>query len=198
MIVYDIEIIKGIPDKRNPKQDDIEYCKGWTDHANMGISVIGVYDYYYDEYRVFCDDNIYELAMLIDERDTIVGFNNIGFDNKVMAHNGFNVDVLNDKSFDVLVEIWRGAGLGPTFKFPSHIGYSLDAVCKANMGTQKTGHGAQAPIMWQRGQVGGVIDYCLHDVKMTKDLVDYITQYGAIKSPKNGNLISVKSPMHEG
>lgn len=57
MLVYDIEIIKAIPQKDSPKKQGIEYCKGWHDHQNMGISVIGAYSFEDDRYRVFTKDN---------------------------------------------------------------------------------------------------------------------------------------------
>lgn len=37
-LIYDIEIVKGIPDKKKTMLEGIEYCAGWEDHANMGIS----------------------------------------------------------------------------------------------------------------------------------------------------------------
>ena len=40
-LIYDIEIIKAIPSKNGERITGIEYCEGWKDHANMGISVIG-------------------------------------------------------------------------------------------------------------------------------------------------------------
>ena len=51
MLVYDIETTKAVPD-RAPNVAGIEYCGGWEDHANMGISVICAYDYTTDRYRV--------------------------------------------------------------------------------------------------------------------------------------------------
>jgi hypothetical protein len=38
-ILYDLEIKNAIPDKS--PIPGIEYCGGWNDHGNMGISVIG-------------------------------------------------------------------------------------------------------------------------------------------------------------
>jgi hypothetical protein len=61
VLIYDIEIEKGIPDKKNPREPDIAYCAGWDDHANMGISVIGAYDSQ-TGYRVFLKDNFDEFS----------------------------------------------------------------------------------------------------------------------------------------
>lgn len=193
MIIYDIEIVKAIGDKWTVRSADIEYCDGWHDHANMGVSVIGVYDYTQERYRVFCEDNFDAFKELVTEADKIIGFNNIAFDNMVLNNNGFEMP--EDKSYDILQEIWVGAGLSRTFNYPSHIGYGLDAVVRANaLSAGKTGHGAQAPIQWQQGKIGAVIDYCLADVWNTKLLFDLIIENGQIVCPKTKQLISVARP----
>ena len=150
MIVYDIEIKKAIAGKNDELLDGIEYCGGWHDHSNMGISCICAYDYRQDRYRTFCDDNMAEFQALACDADLLVGFNNIGFDNKVIRANGLfdiksNVSGSIDfdaKSYDILREIWVADGLSPEFHYPSHIGYGLDNVVQCNFGFGKTGHGA--------------------------------------------------------
>lgn len=185
-LIYDIEIIKAVPDKKMPKIEGLEYCAGWHDHANMGISVIGAYDYAENRYRVFCKDNFDEFAKLLAVRRPLVTFNGLNFDNRVIdavMKIGYEPD---EGDYDILVEMWRAAGLGPQFKFPTHVGFSLDAVCKVNFGTEKSGSGGKAPIDWQAGRIGTVIDYCLNDVKLTKQLYDIILMTGLLLDPRNG------------
>lgn len=194
MIIYDIEIVKAIKNKNDQPIEGIKYCDGWQDHANMGVSVIGCYDYNDDRYRVFCEDNFSDFAELIESDDTVVGFNSIAFDNAVI-HASTITEIPRDKSYDILVEIWHGAGLSENFKYPSHVGFGLDACCLANFGTRKSGHGAMAPVDWQRGKIGSVIDYCLNDVKLTKQLLDLIIERGEIIDPRNHNkTIKVRKP----
>lgn len=188
-IIYDCEIIKAIPSKGVPPVDGIKYCEGWHDHANMGVSVIGAYDYANDRYRVFLRDNFAEFQALVDSRKIIIGFNSLSFDNRLCAESE-GITVPNDKSWDLLVEIWRAAGLGPKFKSPSHLGYSLDAVSEANLGQKKSGNGAMAPVLWQKGQYGEVIDYCLQDVVLTKKNVDRAIRNELI-NPKTGKILSI-------
>ena len=183
-IVYDIEIIKAIPNKGEPLIEGIEYCKGWHDHAGMGVSVIGVYDFVEDRYRVFCKGNFVEFFGLTVNRKYLVSFNGVGFDNKVLNNQwtGFNEkwQMPVDGQYDLLQEIW--SAYGQRFK-----GSGLDAMCSANGLGGKTGHGSLAPVMWQRGQMGAVIDYCLQDVKLTKELF-LLSQRGPLKSPAGGEL----------
>ncbi len=191
MLVYDLEIIKAIPPKDGFLEPNIEYCKGWHDHANMGVSVIGAYDFEADRYRIFTEDNWGEFADLYrDSTKIFAGFNSIPFDNSVLKACEI-VDIAEDRCFDLLREIWKAAGLGPTFQYPSHAGYGLDAVAIANGIGQKTGHGAFAPVDWQRGNIGTVIDYCLQDVALTKKLIDKIKEEGGLIDPKTGKGLEI-------
>lgn len=187
MLIYDCEIIKAIPNKKEEALEGIEYCEGWKDYEGMGISVIGVYDYIEDRYRVFMQDNFDEFQKLIEDREIIVGFNQIGFDNNLAEANGIMIS--HKEHYDILAEIWKADGLGTEFKYPSHIGYGLDAVCEINFGINKTGNGALAPIDWQKGHIGKVSDYCLNDVKMTKKILDHIINYGQLQSPKEEKIL---------
>lgn len=123
----------------------------------------------------------------------MVGFNSIPFDNAVLRACEI-VDIPEDCSFDLLREIWKAAGLGPKFEYPSHAGYGLDAVAKANGLGGKTGHGAIAPIDWQRGNVGAVIDYCLNDVAITAKLIKRIMLDGGLTDPKTGEKLKILLP----
>lgn len=187
-IIYDLEILKAIPDKSGKHIDGVEYCKGWADHANMGISVLCIYDYIEDRYRVFCGDNKEQFASRI-KGALCVGFNSIPFDNTVLSATlGWNAPK-EENCYDLLRETWAAAGLGPEFVYPSHMGYGLDAMCEVNFGLKKSGNGAMAPVDWQHGNFGTVIDYCLNDVMLTKQLFDAVLRGDKIKSPKGGELI---------
>ena len=193
-IIYDCEIIKAVPPNDGVgRMQGIEYCEGWRDFANMGVSVTGVYDYGERRYRVFCKDNLAELAKLIAERDLCVGFNSIPFDNALLLASQWPTPPA-EKSYDLLRETWLADGLGPEFKYPSHIGYSLDQICEGNFGMRKSGNGAFAPVLWQQGRIGEVIDYCLNDVRMTKAFFDCVMRGDTITSPVTGKDLLLRIP----
>lgn len=197
-IVYDIEIINAIHTKKEPLIEGIHYCRGWHDHANMGISVIGAYDYIEDRYRVFCQDNFGEFKSLLALRKCHVTFNGLSFDNKVIAACIPGLVNHGDQpcDYDILVELWAAAGLGPNFAFQTHAGFSLDAVCRENFTQTKTGNGALAPIWWQQGKVGSVIDYCLQDVKLTKACFDLIMDRKGLADPRGrGSFLVMRPPV---
>ncbi len=195
-VVYDIEIVKAVPTRGVENTPGIEYCKGWGDKKNMGISVLGAYDFVDERYRVICEDNKEEWLDLINDRDLIVSFNGIKFDNEVVKH-VWGYEVPLEKNYDILVEMWRAKGFNPdAFVNETHGGHGLDVTCKANGLQSKTGHGAFAPIEWQRGNIGHVIDYCLQDVKLTKELFEAIMEYGWIDDPKShGARIIMRPPI---
>jgi hypothetical protein len=194
MLIYDCEILKAIQGKKEERLEGIEYCSGWRDFEGMGISCIGAYDCREQRYRIFLKDNFQDFQKLLDSRSLLVGFNSLAFDNPLITSNGFTIpDSL--QQYDILVEVWRAHGLSPEFKYPSHVGFGLDDCCRVNFNTGKSGHGALAPVQWQRGEFGSVIDYCLNDVDLTSKLFIFILNSpGEFKSPKTGEKIEIRMP----
>lgn len=197
ILIYDCEIIKSIRDHKKVDLQGIEYCDSWQDYENMGISVIGVnfIDEECSEDSVFshnisaeCDgDPLPYFQEGLDTTDVLVGFNNQSFDDNLIKANRFTIPehVIN---YDILAEIWEGAGLGRTFVYPTHAGFGLDAICKANGLGEKSGNVANAAVLWQRGKYQEVIDYCLNDIKLTRKLFDLIQETGEIKDPREDNF----------
>ena len=194
ILIYDCEIIKAIRDPKKVDLAHIEYCNGWDDYENMGISVIGVnfISEYGDSIFNYNVNNNSDLGLKgfqygLNIADVLVGFNNQSFDDKLLKANGFVIheSIIN---YDLLAEIWEGAGLGREFVYPTHAGFSLDAICKANGVGEKSGDGANAAILWQKGKRQEVIDYCENDIKLTRKLLDLIQEKGEIKDPREDNF----------
>lgn len=160
IIVYDLEIKKTI-----------EQCsRGWASHDEMGISVGCAFDYRSNKYRVFMDDNIGELVARLNEEGTfIVAFNHVDFDNKLLRASGLPLKPDAElKNYDMLKISLEGAGLK---RSPG--GFKLDNHLEVLGLPMKTGLGALAPIWWQEGKVGQVVDYCLNDVTQEKALFEH-------------------------
>jgi hypothetical protein len=193
-VVYDTEIKKGILKQGEAPIQNIEYCAGWRDFENMGISCLCAHDLKADRIHVFMDDNLGRFGELLSATDLVVTFNGIGFDNRLLEANG--IIVPGDKNYDILAEAWKADGLDPTqFKFDTHGGYGLDAFLKANDIPLKTGHGATAPVWWQHGKLGQLISYCLYDVAATVELFRRIERGEALKHPKRiGEMFTLRRP----
>lgn len=191
MLIYDCEIINAIPPRKGEERiPGIKYCAGWNDYENMGISVIAVFDYLQWEYRVFCQDNFDQFQALMDESGLLIGFNNLAFDNNLLRAAGFRVE--DKKCVDLLPIIWEAAGLKPPYDPKTHAGFGLEAICQYNFQQGKSGRGDLAPVMWQQGRIGLVIDYALRDIKLTKLLYDHLNLSGWIKDPRNGQYLQIE------
>ena len=198
-IVYDCEIIKCIPPRDGIRNDDLAYCNGWHDYENMGISVIGAYDYVTGQLRAYINSEMWpdikecgvfqDFEHLARERDLVVGFNSLSFDDKLCKANGIEVET----QYDLLREIRIASGQPASYiKGKTRAGYNLDAVAEANLGAKKTGHGALAPELWQQGKYYEVIRYCLNDVQLTKQLLD---KRARLIDPTDGVELCLREPV---
>lgn len=194
MIIVDVEIKKAILGRGEAPTPDIEYCGGWRDFVGMGISCVCTYDINSHLSRVFLEEDLGDLAVYLYGKRT-AGFNTKRFDALLLHEHGIDVEL--DQHYDMLEQIWIALGLNPDKFYPrTHGGWGLDAVCQATLGIAKTGHGALAPVWWQQGKRGRVIDYCLNDVWMEGSLLRHIIQHGWVACPpgKPGTRQNVIGP----
>lgn len=188
-ILYDCEIARCIPPQWNEGERDpeLEYCGGWDDFKGMGISVIAVYDLWQDCYRIFLEDNFNEFQKLVDARHGIIGFNSTSFDDNLCYAHGIKVAT----TYDLLAEVRIASGQPPHYvKGQTRGGYSLEQLAQANLGYGKSGTGSLAPELWQRGQRGAVIDYCLGDVAITKKLFE---MRAGLTDPTTGETLILRN-----
>lgn len=180
IVVYDTEI-KNVIDGKNVT---------WSTYDKMGISVACAFDYREMRYRVFCDDNIQDLADRLNEFGTlIVAFNQKGFDNNLMRA----FTTLNPDSelwlYDMLEESRIACGADKFTK-----GFRLQNHLETMKLDLKTADGAMAPIWWQEGKVGRVIDYCLNDVRVEKGLFEHIVEFGWLACAHRSLPYPVRNP----
>jgi hypothetical protein len=189
MIVYDCEIQNAIPVKNKEPIRGIKYCKGWRDFEGMGIACIAAYDYDEDVTRVFCSDNLVEFQELVMGTDVVVGYHNWNFDDPLVE--AFGVMIPEKKSYDLYKEIYKAHGYTPAQRKG---GLKLGDVARVNLnGRDKTDDGAMAPFNWQNGKIGTVIDYCIQDVMLARDLLDLVIK-GRLASPITRRILRVKPP----
>lgn len=172
MIILDVEIEKAIQIRGEPKLPDIGYCNGWRDFKGMGVACVCTYDITTNLSRAFLKEDFNALAVYLYGKWT-AGFNTQRFDLPLLAEHDLHFDPA--MHYDMLEEIWLALGLNPDkFNPRTHGGWGLDAVCGATLGIRKTGNGALAPVWWQQGRRGKVIDYCLNDVWMEGQLLKHV------------------------
>lgn len=139
------------------------------DLSSMRISVIGCYFYETDSYEAFEEPEFPVLWQRIEKAERIIGYNTKGFDLRIM-NNYYGGDFFAFSNLDILEEIKKAIG----FRL------KLDDVAAATVGTRKSGHGLQAVEWWKQGEIQKIKDYCLQDVKVTKDIYEYGLKYKAL------------------
>lgn len=188
LLVWDAEIVNAIPTKGQAPLPGINYCKNWGDFEGMGVSVITAYltDV---GYRVFLADNFDAFRALVDDPNTLcIGYNNHVFDDRLVER-ALAIPINPDRSWDLLGAIRVARGQSPA----SVGGPSLHNLCQANFLPGKSGAGEFAPILWQKGKVGQVIDYCLNDTMQLKKLIELVI-VGRLRDPESGRILNVVLP----
>lgn len=188
-LVYDLEIVNMIPDRNGFMFPKYSYCRGWQDHKGMGISVIGYWSSKDESLYYTLDPEVF--GVVAAQHDLIVGFNSASFDDNVLAVNRVNVQT----GYDLLEQVRIAAGFDKSYQsVPSGYSYKLDAIAKAN-GMAKMGSGELAPQLWQDGKKQEVIEYCLHDVEITVDLL-HLGLEGSLVDPNTGKLLKLAPLPH--
>lgn len=135
----------------------------------LNVSVICAYFYETDTWESFMEDEVPALCKRLEGCDRIIGYNTIGFDLPVM-NRYYAGDLLKLGQCDMLAEIYENLG----FRI------KLDDVAAATIGTKKSAHGLLAVQWWKEGKVQDVIDYCMQDVKVTKEVFEFGLKNGFI------------------
>ena len=157
-VVFDIET-------RNTFQD-----VGAYNPALLQVSVVGVYFYDTDTFETFLEEDLPKMWTRFETSDRIIGYNSNGFDIPCLQ-SYYPGDLTRLPSLDLLSEIQQRLG----FRI------KLDDVAQATLGVGKSGHGLQAVEFWKKGEIQKLKDYCLQDVKVTRDVYEYALEHKEVK-----------------
>lgn len=160
---------------------------GKHDPTKLKISVVGVYFYENDNYECFFEKDLPKLWKKLEYSDLIIGYNSRGFDLPVM-NNYYAGNLLQFPNFDIMEGIVKNTGFR----------VKLDDIAKETLGEHKTGNGLAAIEYFKSGQLEKLCDYCLQDVKLTKELYEFICREGFVKFKDwSGNVKEVKMDMSQ-
>jgi len=197
-VVYDVEIAKKVEDV--PGQ--------WDNPEGMRFASAVAYDYGTDRYHFFVGEEQKQgLLNLLDKRIAVT-FNGVKFDSRVILGNdrityvdphaglmrinsntGSAIFPYSWLDYDILLEYVKARfGYEDVAAAEKRLGdrvihdgsFSLDGLAEGTFGLHKTGHGANAPILYQQGKIGELLEYNLNDVRLTKRLFDFIQKYGFV------------------
>lgn len=170
ILVFDIETIGNIS---TPNFVD-----------EMQITVVGIYNYAKDEYKSYFLEELPELENDFKQAHLLVGFNNDHFDTPIL-NKYFNLDLFSIASFDILRE----------FRAKTGKRLSLDSIACMTLGSSKSGTGANAMLLYQEGKLQELADYCLNDVKLTKDIFEYCMLKKHLIYPSKDGWLRLKVDM---
>ncbi len=156
-VVLDIET-------RNTFQD-----VGAYNPSLLTVSLVGVYFYETDTYEAFLLEDLPKLWPRLEHADRIIGYNLFGFDYPCLQ-TLYAGELAKLPTVDLLVEIERRIGFR----------VKLDDVAQATLGVGKSGHGLMAVEYWKKGEIDKLKEYCLQDVRVTKDVYEHALQQGEV------------------
>ena len=140
---------------------------------DLNVSVVGVYSYTRDEYVAFGENELDKLGELLKKTQLIVTFAGERFDLPVLEkYMNFNIHAIGH--FDILAEIEKNLGRR----------ISLAIFAEANIGIGKSSHGLEAIEMYKRGEIDKLKEYCLQDVRVTKEIFELIKKQGYLWIPE--------------
>lgn len=138
--------------------------------GRLRISFVGIYDYSTGKYEGFFEADLPKLWQTLEHCDRLIGYNIKGFDIPVMnAYYAGDLTTLNQ--LDLMEEVTKHTG----FRL------KLDDLAHGTLGIGKSGSGLDAVKYFQEGQLDKLRDYCLQDVKVTKDLYEHGRKTGSVQ-----------------
>ncbi|KKR89180.1 MAG: hypothetical protein UU85_C0004G0020 [Candidatus Wolfebacteria bacterium GW2011_GWA2_42_10] len=153
----------------------------------LEISLVGLYSYGQDKFFHFHENEIKEAGEILRNAGLLVGFAISRFDLPVLKKH-FNFDIFSIPRIDILdeIEILLGRRVG------------LDILAKTNLGFGKNGLSLEAPVLYREGRMEELKNYCLNDVKITKELYELAKNQGHLMVPhkeNKGEAIRVDLPI---
>ncbi len=158
---------------------DSFFSAGSPDPAALNISVVGVYAS--DEDKLFClkENEIDQLWPYMEKADRIIGFNLKGFDYPILQKY-YNGTIAKLPTLDMLEEFKKDHG----FRI------KLDILAQENLGHGKSGDGLMAIKLYEEGKIEELMQYCLDDIKITRDLFLQGRDSGVLYYPDRGKRTS--------
>jgi hypothetical protein len=168
---------------------------GWSNVYGMKIASCVTYDSLTDQY-MFWEYKDHENLLKYMNGKLIVSFNGIRFDSKLLLGDKRIIEpngiTRNDKYWwinaDLYIEIWRHILSMNKTDYPKIIEalqkqhfkggiFGLDDIARATLNREKSGHGEDAPVLYQQKRMIELFGYNLQDVRVTKKLYQFIQQH---------------------
>lgn len=144
--------------------------RGHIDVNEQELIVVAIHDSLTDEYTSYSKEELPKLWPIIEHADFLIGFNSDSFDIPLL-NRYYPGDLTHMVSLDLLSEVQKVLGRR----------IRLQSLAEATLGRGKSGDGLKAGVWWREGKQDLVREYCIEDVRLTRELYDYALKNGKLK-----------------
>lgn len=157
-ITFDIETANTLPSLAR------------NDVTRLDLAVVAIHDSATGEFSSYTQEELPKLWPIIEQADVLIGFNSDTFDIPLL-NKYYPGELTRIRSIDLLVEVQKSLGRR----------IRLQSLAEATLGVGKSGDGLQSVRWWQEGLHDKVREYCIMDVRITRQIYDYALEHGALK-----------------
>ncbi len=154
---------------------------GKNDPTLLDISIVAIHDSETDTYSSYLPEELTKLWPILERADMLIGFNSDHFDIPLL-NKYYPGDLSKIKSLDILKEIHNSYGRR----------MKLDQLAEGTLGKNKIGGGVDAVNWWKAGEIEKIREYCIDDVKITKEIYDYARENNKLIFKEGGNLNEIR------
>lgn len=159
----------------------VAFGRGRLVPEELEITVVGVHDSETNEYTGYFVEDLPKLWPIIERADALIGYNSDHFDVPVL-NRYYPGDLTKLRSIDLMAEVQKVLGRR----------VRLEAIAQATLGRGKSGDGLEAGTWWENGERDKVRDYCLDDVRLTRELYDFALLNGFLRYKDLRDIRDVK------
>ena len=152
-----------------------------NDSAKLDIALVAIYDSLNDSYSSYLEEELAKLWPILERADMLIGFNSDHFDIPLL-NKYYPGDLSKIKSLDILKEIHNSYGRR----------MKLDQLAEGTLGKNKIGHGIEAVNWWKNGDIEKIREYCIDDVRITKEIYDFAIANNKLIFKEGGKLNEIK------
>lgn len=164
---------------------DIETKEAFSDFEDrdplkLSVSLVGAYSYKRGQFKTFLESELEMFWPWLEGASLIVGFNSDAFDIPILSK--YWPKITKIYSLDLLKEIKKKVGFR----------VRLDSLARATLGEMKSGDGLMAIQLFKEGRIEDLRQYCLDDVRLTRDIYEFGKQEGRILIAGLPDIIEVE------
>ena len=144
--------------------------RGRIDVEEQEITVVAIHDSGTGGFSSYSKEELPKLWPIIERADMLIGFNSDSFDIPLL-NRYYPGDLTHIRSLDLMSEVQKVLSRR----------IRLQSLAEATLGKGKKGDGLAAGDWWREGKHDKVREYCIEDVRLTRELYDYALRHGKLK-----------------